>query len=116
MEYIEKGSIMSNRYWKYEDKAKSNKLSKEKLYKYFRDFLLGLDYCKLANFKFIKVHNFAHILHRDIKPDNLLIDEYDNLKIADFGISSIFFDSDSLKGTVGTRNFAAPESFTCFFK
>ena len=52
---------------------------------------------------FLKVHNFAHIIHRDIKPDNLLIDELDNLKIVDFGISSIFFESDSLKGTAGTR-------------
>jgi serine/threonine protein kinase len=33
------------------------------------------------------VHNFARIIHRDIKPDNLLIDEFDNLKIADFGVA-----------------------------
>ncbi|TEB24984.1 CMGC/CDK/CDC2 protein kinase [Coprinellus micaceus] len=30
------------------------------------------------------------ILHRDLKPQNLLIDEYDNLKLADFGLARAF--------------------------
>lgn len=45
MEYIEKGALMSNRYWSFE-KEKAKKLPETKLKKYFRDFLLGLDYCK----------------------------------------------------------------------
>lgn len=33
----------------------------------------------------------AHrILHRDLKPQNLLIDKYDNLKLADFGLARAF--------------------------
>ena len=32
------------------------------------------------------------IMHRDIKPDNLLLDEGDNIKISDFGISALFYD------------------------
>ncbi|KAJ3488605.1 hypothetical protein NLI96_g2726 [Meripilus lineatus] len=30
------------------------------------------------------------ILHRDLKPQNLLIDQYDNLKLADFGLARAF--------------------------
>jgi len=30
------------------------------------------------------------ILHRDLKPQNLLIDKYDNLKLADFGLARAF--------------------------
>ena len=49
-----------------------------------RDFLCGLDY----------LHNFANVVHRDIKPDNLLIDGGDHLKIADFGVALIFDEED----------------------
>jgi serine/threonine protein kinase len=30
------------------------------------------------------------ILHRDLKPQNLLIDKHDNLKLADFGLARAF--------------------------
>jgi len=55
------------------------------------------------------VHNYAKIIHRDIKPDNLLINETDDLKISDFGISMLYNDSEYLTNEDGTKCFLAPE-------
>jgi serine/threonine protein kinase len=53
------------------------------------------------------------IVHRDVKPANLLFDERDDLAVADFGIARITDDTDSgmtATGTVlGTAGYLAPE-------
>lgn len=50
------------------------------------------------------------IIHRDIKPSNIMLDDIDQLKLIDFGISKQYFNSDK-KQTVafGSPGFAAPE-------
>jgi serine/threonine protein kinase len=60
------------------------------------------------------LHENKKIIHRDIKPDNILIDKEYNLKISDFGVSAINKDDieDILKchGTrSGPLQFMAPE-------
>ena len=51
------------------------------------------------------------IVHRDIKPENILIDEQDNLKIADFGLAVILNESilTSKSSIVGTPSYMSPE-------
>jgi serine/threonine protein kinase len=68
---------------------------------YFRQSIFGLEAC----------HN-AGVAHRDIKPQNLLLDSRFNIKITDFGLSKVFeSDADAIMKTtyVGTKGYQAPE-------
>jgi len=83
------------------------KLTEDAALFYFRQLVEGVEYC----------HKMG-VCHRDLKPENLLLDEHGNLKISDFGLSSLYVgDADSegasrtelLHTTCGTPNYVAPE-------
>jgi serine/threonine protein kinase len=68
---------------------------------YFKQLLEGLNYCHQKG-----------IAHRDMKPDNLLLDHQYVLKIADFGLAGPTAGRDGkgyLKTKLGTLNYMAPE-------
>eukprot|EP01083_Nonionella_stella_P181773 652216_1 len=68
---------------------------------YFKQLMDGMEACHASG-----------ICHRDIKPQNLLLDADFQLKIADFGLAKVFKkDEDSLMQTfhVGTRGYQSPE-------
>mmetsp|Transcript_12583 Transcript_12583/g.23237 ORF Transcript_12583/g.23237 Transcript_12583/m.23237 type:complete len:467 (+) Transcript_12583:42-1442(+) len=49
------------------------------------------------------------VIHRDIKPDNFLVNRPGRLKLGDFGLSSIYTDGQPLTEVYGTAPFMAPE-------
>ncbi|KAK9237289.1 kinase-like domain-containing protein [Lipomyces kononenkoae] len=66
---------------------------------YFRDLTLGIEY----------LHSQG-VVHRDIKPDNLLLTSDNVLKIVDFGVSEFFErDNDAMSKQAGSPAFMAPE-------
>ena len=69
---------------------------KETLF-YTANILLALDYL-----------NSRQVCHRDLKPDNIIIDEKGYLKIIDFG-TSIIIDKNYANTVTGTPHYMAPE-------
>ena len=66
----------------------------------------------------LKAIAYAHqnnVIHRDIKPDNILIDDDGNVKILDFGIAQFYDEQNgvsekTISGTImGTYNYMSPE-------
>lgn len=70
-----------------------------------------IDIIRQISLALCSIHE-AGILHRDIKPGNILVEETNNVKITDFGISSLmktgYAVTDNLKGSPA---YMSPESF-----
>lgn len=66
---------------------------------FFRQIALGLAYC----------HKNL-VVHRDIKLENLLLDDEGQIKICDFGVSRLLEEKNQyLSGQVGTPAYMPPE-------
>lgn len=66
---------------------------------YFIDMLKALYYC----------HEIAKVIHRDIKPDNIMLNHNDEAVLIDFGVSCQ--DEDLIESNMGTYMLFSPEMF-----
>ncbi|XP_038112373.1 serine/threonine-protein kinase BRSK2 [Culex quinquefasciatus] len=78
--------------------VKKGRLTPKEARKFFRQIISALDFC----------HSHS-ICHRDLKPENLLLDDKNNIKIADFGMASLQPAGSMLETSCGSPHYACPE-------
>lgn len=98
MEYAEGGDLF--------DKIEADVgVSEDIAHFYFKQLISGVGY----------MHSKG-VGHRDIKPENILLSESGNLKIADFGLATLFQHNGKTKLSTtmcGSPPYIAPEVITC---
>ncbi|KAI3755319.1 hypothetical protein L1987_55116 [Smallanthus sonchifolius] len=72
--------------------------SEPKAANFMKELMLVLKYC----------HDMG-VIHRDVKPDNILISASGSIKLADFGLAARIANGHSLYGVVGSPAYVAPE-------
>ena len=101
MDYVRGGELFHHL-------EKNGRVDEAKARLYFQQLVDGVDFCHRSG-----------VAHRDLKPENILLDENGNIRITDFGFSSmrgVDVNSDLLHTQCGTPDYCAPEIIECTSK
>uniref|UniRef100_A0A8C4NME0 non-specific serine/threonine protein kinase n=1 Tax=Eptatretus burgeri TaxID=7764 RepID=A0A8C4NME0_EPTBU len=91
MEYASQGEL-------YDYVSERRKLPESEARRFFRQMVSALHHCHKNG-----------VVHRDLKLENVLLDSDCNVKIADFGLSSVFRRGSFLQTFCGSPLYASPE-------
>ena len=86
-----------------------HKLAREKRLTTRQCFSVAIQLCEILDYLHQQI---PPIIHRDIKPQNIILDDEGQVTLIDFGISRVY-DETARKDTFcfGTSNYAAPEQY-----
>lgn len=91
MEHVSGGEL-------YDHILKRGRLSEPEARHFFRQILAGIHYC-----------HSNHVVHRDVKPENILVTANNTIKIIDFGLSNQYKSGMLLESFCGSPAYCSPE-------